>query len=231
MIGMGTSTHAVTDPSLIRFARRLSHDLNNYATVVRTYSELLLADLPPDSPSRADVEEIQRAAEGMVAYIQRVTRFARASMMRRGPVSIDDTIADVIATAESQAGGRRFDVQVNTGAVLQTDPQWLREALLELVMNAHEAAPDGTPVRLDARVTAGALAVRITDAGAGTPPDLGDPYEPYVTSKHGVRGAGQGLALAQAFALACDGSLSLERVAGESVATLRVPLSPTAPSP
>ncbi len=228
---MGTSTHAVTDPSLIRFARRLSHDLNNYATVVRTYSELLLADLPPDSPSRADVEEIQRAAEGMVAYIQRVTRFARAGMMRRGAVAVDDTVHDVIASVSELGTGRVFDVRATSGAVVQADPQWLREALLELVLNANDAAPTGSSVRVSTSATASHITVVITDGGPGPAPDVGDLFEPFTTTKQGIRGAGQGLALAQAFARACGGELSITRLAGETVATLTLPLAPTAPPP
>ncbi|MFO0094965.1 MAG: hypothetical protein ACK54K_11750, partial [Gemmatimonadaceae bacterium] len=77
------------DDTLIRYARQLSHDLNNFTTVVRTYSELLLTELPAATSTHADVAEIQRAAESMVQYLQRVTRFARASSMRRSPVAVD----------------------------------------------------------------------------------------------------------------------------------------------
>jgi signal transduction histidine kinase len=222
---MGTSTHAVTDPSLIRFARRLSHDLNNYATVVRTYSELLLADLPPDSPSRADVEEIQRAAEGTVAYIQRVTRFSRAGMMRRGPVSVDDTLADLAASAAAECPGRAVTVQSATAASVATDAPWFRDALLELLRNAHDAAPAGTAIRVEAHVQASLVAVRVADAGPGASGDAGDLFEPFTSTKQGVRGAGQGLAMVKAFALAGGGDLTIERVNDETVVTLTLPLA------
>ncbi len=226
---MGTSTHAVTDPSLIRFARRLSHDLNNYATVVRTYSELLLADLPPDSPSRADVEEIQRAAEGMVTYIQRVTRFARASMMRRGPVSVDDTIADVVAVAATECSGRAITVNATSEALVHTDAPWFRDVLLELVRNAHEAAPAGTPVGVGATATDTQVTLTVADQGPGVADDVGDPFEPFIGTKQGVRGAGQGLALAKAFALACGGDVTLAHEGQETVVTMTLPRS-AAPS-
>lgn len=223
MTRMGTSTHAVTDPSLIRFARRLSHDLNNYATVVRTYSELLLADLPPDSPSRADVEEIQRAAEGMVAYIQRVTRFSRASMMRRGPVSVDETLSDVASAAMAECAGRQFVVQMASGATVHTDAPWFRDVVLELLRNAHEAAPVGTPVRVEARATAETVSIRVCDMGPGPGTEAGDAFEPFTSTKQGVRGAGQGLAMALAFALACEGELEIMHEGDETVAVLTLP--------
>ncbi len=80
---MADSTNPAHDTeALVRFAKRVSHDINNYSTVVRTYSELLLADLPVGNPMHADVEEVRRAADATVNYLQRVTQFARAGTMR-----------------------------------------------------------------------------------------------------------------------------------------------------
>lgn len=229
MIRMGSPTHAVTDPTLIQFARRLSHDLNNYATVVRTYSELLLADLPPDSPSRDDVEEIQRAADGMVAYLQRVTRFSRASIMRRATLSVDDGLNDAVAAFAAQQPKRRVEVSERTGATINADAQWFRDAILELLLNAHDAAPADTPLRWVAVGTTETVTLALYDHGPGVPGELANLFEPFGTSRPGVRGAGQGLALVKAFALALGGDVSVAREGNETVFSMTLPI--TAPHP
>ena len=77
-----SARHAALD----LYARKIAHDLNNFATVIRTYSELLLSELPADGGTHADVSEIHRAADAMIAYVQRVARFARAGSMRVNPI-------------------------------------------------------------------------------------------------------------------------------------------------
>lgn len=223
MTYMASPTNAVTDPTLVRFARRLSHDLNNYSTVVRTYAELLLADCPPDSPARADLEEIQRAAEGMVAYLQRVTRFARAGMMRRSAIAVDECLADAVAQFQRSAPDRVVETNTATGALIDADPVWFRDVLLEVLQNAHEAAPVDTAVRVVATANDRTVTITVHDGGNGLAETLPELFEPFVTTKHGVRGAGQGLALTMAFALACHGDLGLARDGHDTVVTLTLP--------
>ncbi|MCA0375329.1 MAG: HAMP domain-containing histidine kinase [Gemmatimonadetes bacterium] len=220
---MTSPTNAALDPTMVRFARRVSHDLNNFSTVVRTYSELLLAELPAELPARADISEIQRAAEGMVAYLQRVTRFARASAMRRVRLPIDEAIADAVAEFRGIAPARTVAVPAVLDAAIEADPLWLRDVLGELLLNAHEAAPAGTPIALTVRIAEGRVALAVRDQGAGVQGDWAEMCEPFATTKNGVRGAGQGLALATSFALALGGTLTYHREGESTVVTLEVP--------
>jgi signal transduction histidine kinase len=230
---MTSPTNAVADPALVRYARRISHDLNNFSTVVRTYSELLLAELPADSPARADIEEIQRAAEGMVAYLQRVTRFARAGLMRRAPLPIDASVLDAVALFRSEHTGREVRVDAQCGARIEADPQWLRDVLLELLSNAADASPGSSTIVVSTGMDGDAVLVSIRDEGDGVQGVSEGLFEPFSSSRQGVRGAGQGLALAMAFALAVQGSLTLGRDGSTTVATLRIPqaAAPMAPPP
>src|SRR5437763_3131874 len=79
----------------ITFARRMSHDMSNYVTVVRTYSELLMADLPATGSARSDATEIHRAADGMIEYMHRMVRFARTANARLAVVPFDGAVNDV----------------------------------------------------------------------------------------------------------------------------------------
>jgi signal transduction histidine kinase len=218
------------DDTLIRYARRLSHDLNNFSTVVRTYSELLLSELPADSSTYADVSEIQRAAESMVQYLQRVTRFARTSGMRRSPVAVDAGITDAAEAFRRQVPGRPVEVAVATSAYIGADVVWWREILAELLQNAHEAAPAGAPIIVRAVATPTHAVIEVRDSGPGFPAALSNLGEPFVTAKTGVRGAGMGLALVTAFVAAQDGTVSFGRDGHETVVRLELPtMEPPAP--
>jgi signal transduction histidine kinase len=216
-------------PTTAAFARKLAHDLNNFATVVRTYSELLLTDLPPGGP-RDDVGEIHRAADAMVAYLQRVARFARTSALRPAPRHVLPIVRDVVTEFAEARDQAPVQLGETTEALVDVDPSWLRDVVRELVINAREAAPP------DSTITIAVLAhesandqrwaiIEVRDAGPGFAESVaGNAEDPFVTTKDGVRGAGFGLTLACAFADASGGRLMRTRDAGTTRVALWLPV-------
>lgn len=223
---MATDTNAVPESdALVRFAKRVSHDINNFSTVVRTYSELLLSDVPDSDPLHADIAEIHRAADATVQYLQRVTQFSRAGSMRRLPTVVDDGIADAQALLATELGDRAVLVTLGGGRI-QADASWWRDVVIELLRNAHEAAPAGTAIVVRSAVQDTTVVVDVEDEGAGIPVDLlATVTEPFVTSKQGVRGAGIGLAIVAAFVHALGGSIQFDRIDGTAGARTRVRLT------
>lgn len=208
-------------PTTAAFARKLAHDLNNFATVVRTYSELLLADLPAGA-TRDDVGEIHRAADAMVAYLQRVARFARTSSLRPTPRHITPIVRDVLSEfgdAPEQAAVR---LEGDCASLVNVDPAWLRDVIRELLINAREAAPASSEITVIVREHETAndqrwVIVEVRDYGMGFAESVAShAEEPYVTTKDGVRGAGFGLTLAAAFAEASGGRLMRTRDADQT---------------
>lgn len=221
---MPLSTNAVTNETIVRFARKVSHDLNNFSTVIRTYSELLLSDLPPDSPTYADVAEIQAAAEGMVQYLQRVTRFARAATLKRQPVSVDTGALDAVNQFATNVPDRVVRLEATANLSILADQLWWRDVLLELLQNAHEAAPAGTVVVLRTERRDERVLVSVENDGPGFPDAvLAHAVEPLVTGKSGVRGAGMGLAIVGAFVGALGGTMDMERRDERTIVSLRLP--------
>lgn len=204
-------------PAVAMFARKLAHDINNFATVVRTYSELLLADVPA-GPTRDDVSEIHRASDAMVSYLQRVARFSRTSGLRPADVALLP-LAQSVVTEFADAGAMAPVVCAGTTtALVHVDQTWCRDVLRELIVNAREAAPASTTVTVslsdftDTENTRWVIA-DVRDGGVGFPATVAaNAEEPFVTGKDGVRGAGFGLTLAAAFADASQGRLVRSRV-------------------
>jgi len=225
---MPTDTNAVPEPereALVRFAKRVSHDINNFSTVVRTYSELLLSDIPEGDQRHADVVEIHRAADATVRYLQRVTQFSRAGNMRRLPTLVDDGIADALAMLATELGDQAVNV-IGGGGQIQADARWWQDVVVELVRNAHDAAPAGSAIVIRSAVQDAIVTVDVEDEGGGIPADLASTVtEPFVTSKKGIRGAGIGLAIVAAFVHTLGGSMHFDRINGPDGARTRVRLT------
>jgi signal transduction histidine kinase len=224
---MATNTNAESEPeheALVRFAKRVSHDINNFSTVVRTYSELLLSDVAESDSMRGDIAEIHRAADATVRYLQRVTQFSRAGNMRRLPTVVDDGIADARAALATELGDRAVHVALGGGQI-HADASWWRDVVIELLRNAHDAAPAGSAIVVRSAVQDAMVTVDVEDAGEGIPADLAATVtEPFVTSQKGVRGAGVGLTIVAAFVRTLGGSIHFDRINGDGGARTRVRL-------
>ena len=208
---------------MVRFAKHVSHDINNYTAVIRTYSELLLGDVPPDSPMHADLEEVYRAADATVTYLQRITQFSRAGTMRCATMSVDDGIRDAVALVAAELNGREVELTLD-GGWISADAHWWCTSITELLRNAHEAAPAGTVLRVRSQQQNGTVLVDIEDAGAGIPPELlATITEPFVTSKDGVRAAGMGLTIVNACVQQLRGELTFARLSDTTRVRVVVP--------
>ena len=104
------------------------------------------------------------------------------------------------------------------------DPASLKAAILNLSLNAVEAAGPGGEVEVAATVENGEAIVEIRDDGPGPPPDLADSlFEPFVSGK--PEGVGLGLALAHRVAIDCGGRLAWDRVGDGTIFRLVLPIS------
>jgi len=234
--------HRRTD-AIAFFARRVTHDLSNFLTVIRTYSELVLAHTPPDAPAKADLEEIRQAADTIVAYLQRSAAFGRASSAPMAPMRLDEFIAAVVAQAVA-ADRAPITLRAESQAQVTASAAGLADAVQELLANARDAAPADaeTVVRtslltLDAPIVDGGVPVAagtwaviaVSDAGAGIDAAVRESlFDPFVTTKSGVRGAGLGLTIARTAVWAAGGQLAIVREPPHTVARIYLPASPSA---
>ena len=195
----------------------VAHDLNNILVGIVSYPELLLLQLPDDSPLRKSVLTIQKSGEKAAATVQDLLTLARRGVSVREVVDMNAVITDYLnSPAHEKLLFHHPDIRIETR--LEPDllnmlgsPVHLFKTAMNLVSNAAEAMPDGgkislstknryvdTPVRGYDEIEEGDYVVlTIEDSGTGiSREDLGKIFEPFYTNKvMGRSGTGLGMAV------------------------------------
>jgi PAS domain S-box-containing protein len=203
--------------SLGRLAGGVAHDLNNVLGVLVGYSELLLMDIPEESPLRPHVTNILEAGQRGAAIIQDLLTLARRGVAVSEVVNLNQIFADLKKSPEFE------NISLNHPNVVFTfdlakdllfvrgSPVHLSKTMLNLLVNAAEAISDRGEVRIqtenryldrplqgyDAIEEGDYVAVTISDNGQGIPTkEIGKIFEPFFTKKvMGRSGTGLGLAV------------------------------------
>jgi PAS domain S-box-containing protein len=197
-----------------RLAGGITHDFNNLLTAVMGYSDLILQTLPADDPLRADVEEIKRAGERGSLLTRQLLAFSRGQPVERVAVDVNEVVSDLEPLLTRLI---REDIRLEIAlraddARVLGDKGQLEQVLVNLVVNASDAMPDGgtlaittESVELDAEyfslhgIAEGSpgrhLQLEVTDSGHGMDEETrSHVFEPFYSTKEEGQGTGLGLA-------------------------------------
>ncbi|MDD5304118.1 MAG: PAS domain S-box protein [Elusimicrobia bacterium] len=220
------------------------HDFGNVVSAITGRAEILALDLPPGSPARRDAEEILHSAQHASILIRQLLTFSRREKLESVSLDLNSAVRDCAAMLRSAAGGAvRLDLILEDGiGFVRMAPGQLEQALMNLVINARDAMPDGGVVtvstrrgRLDAPAAPGkpcaVLAVRDTGAGMDRA-TLGRVFEIFFTTKPPGKGTGLGLPTVQRIAENAGGRVEIDSLpgAGTSVSVL-LPLDESSRAP
>ncbi|MCC7491367.1 MAG: response regulator [Fimbriimonadaceae bacterium] len=204
--------HAHRLDSLGRLAGGVAHDFNNVLAVILGTTELLLDDLPADSPVTADLLEVRRAAERARDLTRQLLAFGRRQVFELRVFDVNSVIRSAELLLRRAVGEAvRVDLLLAPGAGrVKADAGRFEQALLNLCLNARDAMPEGGLLSIE---TAAVLldehyigshpgvqpgpfvAISISDTGAGIAEEaLAHVFEPFYTTKRLGHGTGLGLA-------------------------------------
>ena len=139
--------------SLGQLAGGIAHDFNNLLSVIMNYAAFV-ADETADMPAvRADVEEIQSAAERAARLTKQLLIFARRETVRPEILDLNAIVAD-IHTLLSRSIGEHIQLVVEPGANVSTiraDRGQMEQVLVNLAVNARDAMPRGGTLTIETR--------------------------------------------------------------------------------
>jgi len=195
----------------------VAHDLNNILPSLISFPDVILMDLPEDSPLRKPVLSIKRSGERAAAIAQDLLTLARRAVPLKAPVDLNGVIREYLESPEGKKLRSDYpNVQIEKNLapglrLILGSPVHLSKTVMNLVLNAVEAIPAEGRVVLSTRslqpkepirgyevIEPGEYAVlRVTDTGVGiSARDLEKIFEPFYTKKAmGRSGSGLGMAI------------------------------------
>jgi two-component system, cell cycle sensor histidine kinase and response regulator CckA len=228
--------------SIGTIAAGVAHEINNPLTYVVDNVRRLGAELDADSPSASRAELRQLVAEA-VGGIERVELIVRDLHMFSRSEGDAESFVDLRALIESTARIAAKEVRGRAQLVIDLDavpaamalPTRLGQVLLNLVLNAAHAIPEGAPARHRIDIGVGAddatVVFDVRDTGSGIRPEhLSRIFEPFFTTKPPGRGTGLGLAVCHQIVTAMGGAIGVESELGRGT-TVRVTLPIAAAHP
>ncbi|MDQ3223012.1 MAG: PAS domain S-box protein, partial [Gemmatimonadota bacterium] len=214
-----------------RLAGGIAHDFNNLLTGILSYSDLILQELRPADPIRADVEQIKAVGRRAANLTRQLLAFSRRQLLQPQVVSLNALVTDLEPMLGRLAGPTiaiETDLDPGLGTVL-VDPARLEEVLVSLVANAREAMPEGGRVRISSanwREEAGPrpggirpqeyVSLWVSDTGTGMDAATKSRvFEPFFTTKQPGSGVGLGLSTAYGIVEQSGGNITADSAPGE----------------
>lgn len=219
--------------TLRQFLADVSHQLRTPLTTIRANIELAQRDDLPGAERAELLRDAREESERMARLVKDLLSLARAEAGARielEPVELDALLVDTVRVARQSARHVHMSVTAVEPAVVEGDPDRLRELFGILLDNAARYTPDGGSVTAGLRVEAHSAVVEVADTGIGIE---GEEQEQLFERLHRgsearrlrPSGTGLGLAIAQWIVESHAGSIELRsRAEGGTVAILRLPV-------
>jgi hypothetical protein len=203
-----------------RLAGGVAHDFNNLLMVITGYSHMLLDAMHPGDPARLDLEQVVKASERATDLTRQLLAFSRRQGVRASLVDLNALVREMDRMLRRMLGD-----EIEFTAVLapqlktvRADPGQIEQVILNLLVNARDAMPDGGKVLLETRNASTPerdyVTLSIRDTGIGMDSRvLSRIFEPFFTTKE--HGTGLGLATSYGIVKENGGEIRVESAPGQ----------------
>jgi two-component system, cell cycle sensor histidine kinase and response regulator CckA len=232
--------------SVGRLAGGIAHDLNNTLTPILGHAEMVLSAMPQGHAQHDSVQVILASADRAAALVRQLLTFSQQRVLRKSVISVKTEIESVMGILRRVVRENILvDVRVAEDiGTIEADPTLFHQVLMNLVVNAQDAMPEGGRLAIDAANSATAPAtvgrrlapgpyvvLTISDTGQGmTPEVLGRVFEPFFTTKPEGKGTGLGLSVVYGIVAQHLGHIAATSQPGKGTTfTIHLPRSDLAP--
>lgn len=195
-----------------RLAGGIAHDFNNVLSIITSIAQLMMMDLPEDSPLRSEIREIDHAANRGATLTRQLLAFSRRQVLQPKELELNEVIRGVETLLRRSLGSQiefETDLDRHLSSIL-ADPAQIEQILLNLAVNAADAMPEGgrlslatTNLELQETITAldgddipagEWVRLSVADTGIGMSREvMSQIFEPFFTTKSDSKGTGLGL--------------------------------------
>ncbi|HEY4131954.1 MAG TPA: PAS domain S-box protein, partial [Gemmatimonadaceae bacterium] len=213
----------------------IAHDFNNILTIISSYSSMLLGDAKGKG-TKPELEEIATAAQRAAALTRQLLTFSRKAIVQPRPLDLNEVMCDMESMLRRLVM-EHIEFVWRPGSDIGTvvaDPSQIEQIIMNLVVNAGDAMPDGGSLvvesqnveldeayaRMHVDVTPGHyVMLSVTDTGVGIDRAVIDKiFEPFFTTKEVGRGTGLGLATVYANVKQVNGHIWVYSEPGQGAA-------------
>lgn len=216
-----------------QLAGGIAHDFNNILTAIIGFGDLLLQRHPPGDASFADIQQILHNANRAAQLVKQLLAFSRQQTLRPTVVHVTDLISEQMTTLKRLIGEKIFleVVHARDLGLVRVDTGQFYQVMLNLVVNARDALPDGGTISIRTRRVKpeqlpqqGAqimpredfIAIDVADTGTGIAPDvLPKIFDPFFTTKDVGKGTGLGLSTVYGIIKQSNGYIFVESNIGK----------------
>ncbi len=192
----------------------IAHDFNNFLSAILGHAELLSMNEDLDPTARRGVQTIESSARKAGQIVSRLLSFARKGKFNALPLNFNDVLRDAVELLERVMKKKKAVLKLEMSdniPIVKGDSTQLEQVIMNLVMNAADAMPEGGDITLSTSLKNVAkndvsihpllppgkyVCLRVSDTGSGIPDEIRDNiFDPFFTTKGPGKGTGLGLAI------------------------------------
>ncbi len=191
----------------------IAHDFNNILTAMLGYTELIRRESEANEKVIKSVNVIESAARRAGRMISQLLDFSRKNVYEILPLNVNDVVNDTVRLLE-RVIDKKISITLkldDTLPLIEGDVNQMEQVIMNLLVNARDAMPEGGSIIIDTSVVIsgdGVLSIpsyipagqyvllRVSDTGIGIPQEIRDKiFEPFFTTKERGKGTGLGLSM------------------------------------
>ena len=213
--------------SLGKLSASVVHEINNPLTGILNFTKLMQRTLKNWAPREAELGQIHNYLEMIYNETSRVSKtvsnllaFSRKTKPEFTPLDLNGLIAETVTLTEYQMRLQDITVERQLASDLlpvMGDQGWMKQAILNLVLNAIDAMPKGGTLTLTTNnFQDRQVVMKVADTGVGIPKEsFSQIFEPFHTTKKAGSGVGLGLAVVYGIVQDHKGSITVDSVVGQ----------------
>ncbi len=207
----------------------IAHDIKAPLTAIGGFTRFVQKRLPANNPDREKLDIVIEETDRLEAMLKEMLDFSRPMDLNLSREDVKRLVESTLPLVEAEGERRKVKIETSWGARMPSilcDQGRMRQALLNLLINAIQASPEGERVEIRARQAGARAFIDVVDHGPGIPVEMRENiFLPFFTTK--TEGTGLGLPMASKIVQAHGGRLrAMENPDNGTIFRIALPLAP-----